>query len=158
MKLNVPWGEQYSLHSPFLWLVLVATTVGVAASFTRARSLESVGASKIGSVCLYFLVATIGLHMDITRIIETPKFLLLGVIWMAVHASLMLIVARVIKAPVFYMAVEVANVGAAASAPVVAAAFHPALAPVGVLLAILGYALGTYMAYLCGIIMSGVPV
>lgn len=159
MKVNVPWGAEYSLHSPFLWLVLIATTVGVAASFTRVRSLESVGASKVGSLCLYFLVATIGLHMDITRIMEAPKFLFLGVIWMAVHAILMLVVARLIKAPVFYMAVgSQANVGAAASAPVVAAAFHPALAPVGVLLAILGYALGTYMAYLCGIIMSGVPV
>jgi uncharacterized membrane protein len=59
-----------------------------------------------------------------------------------------------IKAPVFFMAVgSQANVGGAASAPVVASAFHPSLAPVGVLLAVLGYALGTYAALLTGTLM-----
>ena len=73
---------------------------------------------------------------------------------MMIHAGLMLLVAKLIKAPVFYMAVgSQANVGGAASAPVVASAFHPSLAPVGVLLAVMGYALGTYMAYLAGQIL-----
>ena len=44
----------------------------------------------------------------------------------------------------------------ASAAPVVAAAFHPALAPVGVLLAVLGYALGTYGAILCAQMMAAV--
>jgi uncharacterized membrane protein len=62
-----------------------------------------------------------------------------------------LLVARLLRAPVFYMAVgSQANIGGAASAPVVASAFHPSLAPVGVLLAVLGYALGTYGAWVCG--------
>ena len=49
-----------------------------------------------------------------------------------------------------------ANVGGAASAPIVAAAFNPALAPVGVLLAVFGYFVGTYGAYICGLIMQAV--
>ena len=71
------------------------------------------------------------------------------------QVSLLLIVAKIIRAPFFFVAVgSQANVGGAASAPVVASAFHPSLAPVGVLLAVLGYALGTYAAWLCGILMQ----
>jgi len=76
---------------------------------------------------------------------------------MVFHVGLMFLVAYVIKAPYFFLAVgSKANIGGAASAPVVAAAFHPSLAPVGVLLAVLGYALGTYGAWLCGILMQAV--
>jgi len=134
--------------------VVTATTLGLLLSFTRARRLEGAGASTVGSAFLYVLVATIGMHMDISAVFTSPGLFLVGGIWMAVHATLMLVVARLIKAPVFFMAVgSQANVGGAASAPVVASAFHPALAPVGVLLAVLGYALGTYGAWLCGILM-----
>ena len=93
--------------------------------------------------------------MNITAIVDSPVYFVIGVIWMLTHAALMLIVAKIIKAPLFYMAVgSQANVGGAASAPVVASAFHPSLAPVGVLLAVLGYGVGTYMAYICGLIMQ----
>ncbi|MBT1065335.1 DUF819 family protein [Bowmanella sp. Y26] len=157
MVEHAPWGEQYSLHSQFFWLVVIATTIGIALSFSPLRHLEQAGASKVGSLFVYILVTTIGLHMDVTKIAETPVFFVLGIIWMLVHASLMLAVAKLIRAPIFYMAVgSQANVGGAASAPVVAAAFHPSLAPVGILLAVMGYGLGTYMAYLCGLIMKGV--
>jgi uncharacterized membrane protein len=92
--------------------------------------------------------------MDVTKIVEAPKYFLIGAIWMLIHAGLMLFVAKLLRAPVFYMAVgSQANVGGAASAPVVASAFHPSLAPVGVLLAVMGYALGTYMAYFAGQIL-----
>ena len=144
-----------SLGSQFFWLVVIATTCGLALSFTRARQLEAVGASKVGSVFIYILVATIGLKMDVSAIAETPAMFVVGGIWMLVHASLLLIVARIIKAPIFFLAVgSQANVGGAASAPVVASAFHPSLAPVGVLLAVLGYALGTYAALLTGTLMQ----
>ncbi|RUO56003.1 DUF819 domain-containing protein [Pseudidiomarina homiensis] len=151
---NMPVLKDFSLDKKFFWLIVIATTLGVALSFTKARKLEGVGASKIGSLFVYILVATIGLHMDVSAIMEVPKYFLIGGIWMLIHAGLMLLVARLLKAPVFYMAVgSQANVGGAASAPVVASAFHPSLAPVGVLLAVLGYALGTYMAYICGQIL-----
>ncbi|MGK0410386.1 MAG: putative membrane protein [Shewanella psychromarinicola] len=150
-EANYPWTEDYSLTSKFFWLVVIVTTVGLGLSFSPVRHLEASGASKIASAFLYILVATIGLHMDVSKIMDTPIYFLVGIVWMLVHAGLMLLVAKLIKAPLFYMAVgSQANVGGAASAPVVAAAFHPALAPVGVLLAVFGYALGTYMAWLCG--------
>ncbi|WP_435275987.1 DUF819 domain-containing protein [Psychrobium sp. nBUS_13] len=154
-----PNGAEYSLHSKFFWMIVVASILGVFLSFTQARNLESVGASKIGTVYLYILVASIGLHMDVTAIFSQPALFILGGIWMLIHASLMLFVAKVIKAPLFFMAVgSQANVGGAASAPVVASAFHPALAPVGVLLAVCGYLLGTIAAQFCGAVLKIIAV
>lgn len=152
---NFPELDKYSLTSGFFWIVVIATTFGVILSFTRAKDLEGAGASKIGSVFIYILVATIGMHMDIMAVFDDPGLFLVGLTWMAIHVILLIVVAKLIKAPYFFVAVgSTANVGGAASAPVVAAAFHPALAPVGVLLAVLGYVLGTYGAYICGILMG----
>ncbi|MCG9963052.1 DUF819 domain-containing protein [Shewanella cutis] len=158
-EANYPWTEDYSFTSKFFWLVVIVTTIGLAMSFSPMRHLEAAGASKVASAFLYILVATIGLHMDVSKVLDTPIYFLVGIIWMIVHASFMLLIAKLIKAPLFYMAVgSQANVGGAASAPVVAAAFHPALAPVGVLLAVFGYVLGTYMAWICGQILQLVAV
>lgn len=152
---NAPALDKYSLTSDFFWLVVIATTIGIILSFTKARDLEGAGASKIGSVFIYVLVATIGMKMDITAIFDNTGLFLVGLVWMAFHVGLMFIVAKIIRAPYFFLAVgSKANIGGAASAPVVAAAFHPSLAPVGVLLAVLGYALGTYGAWLSGILMQ----
>ena len=150
-------GEDATLASSFFWVVVVATTLGLGASFTRARDLEGVGASKFGTLFIFLLVAIIGTKMDVTQLGDAPGFFAIGVIWMIIHVVLLLVVAKIIKAPFFFVAVgSKANVGGAASAPVVAAAFHPALAPVGVLLAVLGYALGTYGAILCAQMMAAV--
>jgi len=156
--LPAEWRLQdYSLTSGFFWIVVLATTFGLLLSFTRARSLEGAGASTIGSAMLYMLVATIGMHMDLGALLEKPLLFLLGLIWIAVHGGLILLMAKLIRAPLFFMAVgSQANVGGAASAPVIASAFHPALAPVGVLLAVLGYALGTYCAYVTGLLLRSI--
>ncbi len=146
------WAASFSLNSSFLWLVLTATTAGLVLSFTKVRQLEGAGASQLGAVMLYFLIASIGLQMDLRALWELPMLFLLGVIWMLTHIIVLYVVARFLKAPLFYFAVgSQANIGAAASAPVVAAAFHPSLAPVGVIMGSIGYATGTYMAYLVGL-------
>ncbi|MEX5747892.1 DUF819 domain-containing protein [Massilia sp. X63] len=146
--------QDYSLTSSFFWIVVFATTFGMLLSFTKARSLEGAGASTLGSAMLYFLVATIGMQMDLNALLDRPWLFVLGLIWICVHGGLLLLMAKLIRAPLFFMAVgSQANVGGAASAPVVASAFHPALAPVGVLLAVLGYALGTYGAYVTGLVL-----
>jgi len=154
---NFPTFEKYSLTSSFFWLIVIATTFGIILSFTRLRDLEGVGASKIGSIFIYILVATIGLQMNLFTVFDNPGLFLIGFIWISVHVILLFVVAIFIKAPYFFVAVgSQANVGGAASAPVVASAFHPSLAAVGVLLAVLGYAVGTYAAYICGIIMQSI--
>jgi len=154
-ETNHPEWNQYSLNSAFFWIVVIATAIGLALSFTKARDLEGVGASRMGSVLLYVLVATIGMQMDLGAILDNPILFLIGFIWILFHASIMILVAWLIKAPFFYVAVgSQANIGGAASAPIVASAFDPSLAPVGVLLAVLGYAIGTYGAYLSGLMMQ----
>ncbi len=150
-----PSMKESSLSSSFFWLIVLATTLGLLLSFTKAKKLEGAGASKIGSVFIYILVATIGMKMDIFQIFDNPGLLIVGLIWMGFHVILLLIVAKLIRAPFFFLSVgSQANVGGAASAPIVAAAFNPALAPVGVLLAVLGYAVGTYGAMLSAYLME----
>ena len=154
---NAPWLSRFSLTSSFFWLIVLSTIISVALSFTKARELEGVGASRIGSVFIYILVATIGMKMNVMAVFDNPGLFIIGLIWMAIHAFILIAVAKIIKAPFFFLAVgSQANVGGAASAPVVASAFHPSLAPVGVLLAVLGYAIGTYGAWFCGILMQTV--
>ncbi|MCO4756279.1 MAG: DUF819 family protein, partial [Bacteriovoracaceae bacterium] len=154
IKANYPELSKFSLTSSFFWLIVSATTFGVILSFTKARKLEYYGASRVGSVMLYVLIATIGMHMNVTEIFSHPGLFIIGLVWMLFHAVLMLGVGRLIRAPLFFIAVgSQANVGGAASAPVVASVFHQSLASVGVLLAVLGYILGTYGAWLCAQLM-----
>lgn len=152
---NAPHLAKFSLTSKFFWLIVIATTGGLILSFTKFKEYEGAGASKVGSLFLYILVATIGMKMDALSILENPGLFLIGIVWMLIHVSVLLLVGKLIKAPFFFVAVgSQANVGGAASAPIVASAFHPSLAPVGVLLAVFGYALGTYAAWFCAILMQ----
>ena len=154
---SAPWLAKFSLTSKFFWLIVLATTFALGLSFTKARELEGVGASRYGSLFLYILVATIGMKMNILAIFENPGLFIIGLIWIAFHAILLIVVAKLIRAPFFFLAVgSQANIGGAASAPIVASAFHPSLAPVGVLLAVLGYAIGTYGAWFCGMLMQAI--
>lgn len=144
-----------SLLSSFFWLIVISTTVGIALSFTKARRLEGVGASRIGSVFIYILVTTIGMKMNLGQVWDNIGLFAIGITWMLVHVIILLVTAKLIKAPFFFVAVgSQANVGGAASAPIVASAFSPSLAPVGVLMAVLGYALGTYGAIICAMLMQ----
>lgn len=152
---NVSWASQFSLDSTFVWVVVIATSIGLCLSFTRARRLEAAGASKLGSVFLYFLIACIGMQMNLLALLDRPWLFLLGLIWMLTHIAVLWAAAWALRVPLFYFAIgSQGNIGAAASAPVVAAAFHPTLAPVGVLLGTVGYATGTYLAYLVGLMLK----
>lgn len=143
------------LGSAFFWMVVIATVLGITLSFTKAKNYEGAGASKIGGIFIYILVATIGMKMDLGKVLENPGLIAIGFIWIAIHAGLLILVAKLIKAPYFFLAVgSQANVGGAASAPVVAAEFHPSLTSVGVLLAVLGYVVGTGGALLCAYLME----
>ncbi len=152
---SYPGLAKFSLTSGFFWLIVISSALGVIASMTPLRHLEGAGASRIGTVFLYVLVATIGMKMDLLAVVDKPVLFVIGFIWICVHATLMLVVARLIRAPFFFVAVgSQANIGGAASAPVVASAFHPVLAPVGVMMAVLGYVVGTYGAWLCGLVLQ----
>jgi uncharacterized membrane protein len=150
------WRNIFSfLGSGFFWLISISTIVAIILSYTKAKNYEGAGASKLGSVFIYILVATIGMKMDLNQAFENPGLIAIGFVWMGIHAGLLILVAKLIRAPYFFLAVgSQANVGGAASAPIVAQAFHPSLATVGVLLAVFGYAIGTVGAILCTILME----
>lgn len=153
---NVAWAKQVSLHEPFVWVVVLSTFVGLGLSLTRARTLDGAGASKIGALFLYILIACIGMQMDIGSLADKPWLLALGLIWILVHIVLLALLAKLLKVPFFYFAMgSQSNIGGPASAPVVATVFHPSLAPVGALLGALGYATGTVAAYAVGVVLRG---
>jgi len=143
------------LNSQFFWMISTATVIGVLLSYTPLKRYEGAGASKIGSVFIYILVATIGMKMNLSLIFDNLLLILVGLVWIAIHAGLLIGIAKLVRAPYFFLAVgSQANVGGAASAPVVASAFHSSLATVGVLLAVLGYAIGTVGAVACTFLMQ----
>ena len=154
---HVSWAAQVSLDAPFVWIVGLCTLVGLGLSFTRARALEGAGASTIGTLLLYYLIASIGMQMEIGALFEKPLLLVLGVVWLGFHIVILWLVGRWLNVPLFYFASgSQSHIGGPASAPVVASAFHPALAPVGALLGTLGYATGTVLAYLTGLMLRAI--
>jgi uncharacterized membrane protein len=159
IKDNYPELKKYSLTSTSFWVISLSTAIGLLLSQTKAKQIETTGSTTLGSLLLFILIATIGMQMNISSVFDAPILFLVGLIWISIHAIFTIIAARLLKAPYFFAAVgSQANVGGAASASVIAAAFHPALASVGVLLAILGYAIGTYLGYLTGLMMQWVAV
>ena len=153
---NVSWAREVSLHEPFVWVVVLSTFIGLGLSFTRVRTLDGAGASKIGTLLLYILIACIGMQMDIGALADKPWLLALGLIWITVHILLLAGLGKLLKVPFFFFAMgSQSNIGGPASAPVVASVFHPSLAPVGALLGALGYATGTFAATIVGVVLRG---
>jgi uncharacterized membrane protein len=137
------------------WAVLIVVTGGLLLSFTPVSRLEEAGASRIGYAALYLLLASIGAKADLRAVLDAPIFLAAGMLWIAIHVAILLIAARLLRAPLFFFATgSMANIGGAASAPVVAGVYHPAMAPVGLLMAVAGYVLGIYAALLCAYLLA----
>ncbi len=129
------------------WAVLIVVTGGLLLSFTPVRNLEEAGASKLGYAALYLLLTAIGAQGNLMEVLSAPAFFFAGVLVITIHVAVMLAVAKVIKAPFFFVATgSVANIGGAGTAPIVASVYHPAMAPVGLLMAVVGYILGIYGA------------
>ncbi len=141
------------------WAVIVVTTIGLALSFTRVAELEGPGASRMGTVALYLLVTAIGAKGDLGAIVQAPLFLAAGALWIAVHVGILVAAARIIRAPLFFVATgSMANVGGAVSAPIVASVYHPAMAPIGLLMAVAGYILGIYAGLVCAWLLGQVAL
>lgn len=136
--------------SGFGWGILLITAVSVILSLTRVRNIDDAGATPIGYIGLYLLLTTFGARADLRQIRAEDLWLfLMGAVWIATHVVILFAGLRLLRAPLFLGATaSMANIGGTASAPVVAAAFHPSLAPVGLVMAILGSVIGTPVALL----------
>ena len=141
------------------WAVLIAVTVGLLLSFTPLRRLERAGGSRVGYLALYLLLTSIGAKANLAAVLEAPVYLIAGLVWISIHIGLLMLAARLFKAPLFFVATgSMANVGGAASAPIVASVYLPALAPVGLLMAVAGYVLGIYAALGCAWLLGQVAL
>ena len=147
---QIPPPGDSSIISGSTWAVLIVVTGGLILSFTPLRKLETKGASDLGYTALYLLLAGIGARADLRAVLDAPVYLLAGAVWIAIHVAVLLIAARLVRAPLFFVATgSMANVGGAASAPVVAGVYHRSMAPIGLLMAVVGYILGIYAAMVC---------
>ncbi len=143
-KIIPPVGD---VLSSFAWTIILVIIISIALSFTKLSNLEEKGASVIGNYMLYFLLASIGAKANLTAIFEAPLFLAAGAVWILIHAVTLYTIGRLIKAPVFLIATSSqANIGGVVSAPIVASIYQPSLAPVGLLLGLLGNIVGTFAA------------
>ena len=129
--------------------ILCITTFSLFLSVTPVSRLPN--ATAIGTAMIYVFVAGMGARASVEGFGQAPAFLLGAFIWIAVHGAFCLAGARLFRVDVHSAAIaSAANIGAAASAPIVAAFHRPSLVPVSILMALIGYALGNYLAPLTG--------
>ena len=140
----------------FGWAIVLLTTVALLLSLTPLARLELAGASRVGYTGFYLLLASVGAQGDLRKVITHPQFILLGVIVLVVHAAVLLLTIRLLRAPLFFFgAASQACTGGYSSAPLVAALYEPAMAPVGLLLAVVGNISGTYLGLLVAQLLAG---
>ena len=150
-----PIGDPVVIISRNTWAILLTVTVGLALSFTRLRRLDDAGASAVGYYVLYVILATIGAQADVRAVASFPAYMLAGAVWMLVHMTVLFGTARLLRAPLALVATgSMATVGGPASTPVVAGTYHPALAPVGLLLAVASNVLGIYLSFFCAFVLE----
>ncbi len=127
------------------WRILLITTISLSLSVTPASQLPN--ATALGTAMIYVFVAGMGARASVEGFGQAPAFLLGAFIWIAIHGAFCLAGARLFRVDVHSAAIaSAANIGAAASAPIVAAFHRPSLVPVSILMALIGYALGNYLA------------
>jgi uncharacterized membrane protein len=141
----------------FSWAIILLTTAALLLSLTPLARLEDAGASTVGYTGFYLLLASVGAQADLRKVAAYPQFVLLGAIVIAVHAAVLLGTVRLLRAPLFFFgAASQACIGGYSSAPLVAAIYQPSMAPVGLLLAVLGNVLGTYVGLLVAQALSAI--
>jgi len=152
--------ETYKNLNPYLYVIGLRTKEEYEKDYLqegRYLGRHYKNEQKVSPHTFHILIATIGMQMNIMAIFNKPGILIVGLVWILIHVIVIFIVAKLTKTPFFFLAVgSMANIGGPASAPVIASAFHPSLAPIGVLLAVFGYVIGTYGAYVCGLMMQAV--
>jgi uncharacterized membrane protein len=127
------------------WRILLVTTFGIALSFTPVRRIP--GSHEVAMALVYVFVASMGARAALGALGQAPYFLLGAFVWIAIHGAFCLLGARLFRVDLHSVAIaSAANVGGAASAPVVAAAHRESLVPAAILMALIGYALGNYLA------------
>ncbi len=137
--------------TPYAWMIIVVSIIGMTLSFSPLRRIEPYGSTKIGYFILYLVLTTIGARASLAQAGESAVLIAAGCVVVFIHALFLLAGARLIRAPLFLVAVaSQANLGGVASAPVVAEIYQKGFGALGLLLAILGNIVGTYIGIAVG--------
>lgn len=137
--------------SSFAWTIILVSAAGLAGSLTPLRRCDALGSTRIGYYLLYFVLTTIGAKASVSHLGASAVLIAAGVVIILVHAGVLLVAARLLKAPAMLVATaSQANIGGVASAPVVAEIYQPGLGSIGLLMAILGNVIGTYLGIVIG--------
>ena len=125
------------------WVVILATLAGILLAMSPLSRVA--GSSELGNILLYIIVALIASRANFSELAQAPLYILAGFVIIAIHVLLMIFFARLFKLDLFSLGVaSLANIGGVASAPILAGAYSQALIPIGVLMAMMGYILGTF--------------
>jgi uncharacterized membrane protein len=152
VSIYLPTSDYFTLNS---WQIILITLAGITASFTPLRKVS--GSSTVANILLYLLIALIASRANISEFDKVPLFIIAGFVILGFHAILMLLFAKLFKLDLFSCAVaSLANIGGIASAPILASSYSKALVPIAILLATLGYVIGTFAALFLGSILKGI--
>lgn len=146
LQLGLFLPDVGAVLTSFGWAIILSTAAGILLSLTKLSELEYAGASTVGSAFFYLLLASIGARADLEGILDAPLFLLMGVCIIAIHATFLFLAGKYLHAPLFLMATaSQSNIGGPVTAPIVATVYQSSLAPVGLLMAVLGGVMGTFV-------------
>jgi uncharacterized membrane protein len=126
------------------WVVIFATLSGVLLGMTPLN--REASAQPLANIMLYLIVALIASRANFSELTDAPLYIMAGFMIIVIHATIMVIFAKLFRLDLFSLGVaSLANIGGVASAPILAGAYHKALIPIGVLMAMMGYIVGTFM-------------
>ena len=155
LKIGVWLPDVGNILTSFGWTIIVVSAIGILLSFTRLSDLENAGASHVGNIFLYILLGTIGAKANIMQVTDLPIYIIVGIVWILFHAIILFIGGRLLRAPMFLIAISSqANIGGVVSAPIVATVYKKSLAPVGLLMGVMGNVIGIYAGLLTAWILS----
>lgn len=153
MELGTPLNKLMPVFDSSTWTVLVVTVLGILFALTPFGKIK--GTEEISNVMLYIVIALIASRADLSAVGNAPIWLLAGFVILVIHVVIMIILAKVLKMDIFTCCVaSLANIGGTATAPVLAGAYSTALVPVGIIMALLGYVIGTGGGLIVANIMS----
>ena len=151
------YGASFLPTTSFLttttWIVIIATLAGTLFAMTPLAKIS--GGSELANIMLYLIVALIASRANFTELTEAPLYIVSGFVIIAVHVSIMIVFAKLFKLDLFSLGVaSLANIGGVASAPILASAYSKALIPIGVLMAMMGYIVGTFGGLMVGKVLE----
>ncbi len=133
--------------------VLLVTAIGLVAALSPLGKMA--GVEEMSNVYLYVVIGLLASRAGLFDLLAAPMWLLAGILVMVIHIVLMLLFSKLFKWDLTMIATaSMASIGGAASAPIVSSAYDPSYAGIGVLMGVLGAAVGNIFGLLIANVMK----